>query len=209
MLLALWALAPAGPARADAPARLVAEIRRAYSGVQDLEARFIQTSRMVSSGLEQEARGRVVLGRGGKMRWTYEGDDPQEIVSDGRTLWIYQVRDRTVIRQDLASLSPTARVALDLLGGLEGVEDRFALGSCGDRCLVLAPRDPETDIKRVEIELAPDRPQVRSVTTEDLLGNRTRVVFEDVRTNVGVPDEVFAFRVPEGVQVVGGGDALR
>ncbi len=209
MLLALGFLAPAGPARADTAARLLAELRGAYAGVEDLEARFVQTSRMAGSGLEQEARGRVVLRRGGKMRWTYEGDDPQEIVSDGTTLWIYQVRDRTVIRQDLASLSPTARVALDLLGGLEGVEDRFALGSCGDRCLVLTPRDPDTDIMRVEIELAPDRPRVRSVTTEDLLGNRTRVTFEDVRTDVGVPDDAFAFRVPEGVQVVGGGDALR
>ncbi len=194
-------LAPAASG-AD-PRELLQELRRAYAPVQALEARFVQVSRFPATGVEQEARGRVLLARGGKMRWVYEGEDPQEIVSDGKTLWIYQVRDRTVLRQDLASLPPAARVALDLLDGLEGVEQNFELAGCGERCLTLVPRGGGPEVSRVEVRLAPGGPRVVSVTTVDALGNRTWIRFEDVRTDPELPEGAFAFRVPEGVQVLG------
>ncbi len=194
----------AAPAASGAgPRELLEELRRAYASVRALEARFVQVSRFQATGVEQEARGRVFLARGGRMRWIYEGDDPQEIVSDGTTLWIHQIRDRTVLRQDLASLPPAARVALDLLDGLEGVEQNFELKSCGERCLALIPRRGGGEVSRVEVRLARDGPRIVSVTTVDAMGNRTRIRFEEMRTDPELREDTFVFRVPEGVQVLG------
>ena len=136
------------------------------------------------------------------MRWTYEGSDPQVLVSDGTTLWIHQVRDKTVLRQKLADIPASNRLALDLLSGLSDVESAFSVASCGELCLELTPREPRADLARVLVELEPDQKGARKVTTEDSLGNRTRLEFRDTQRNAGVPKDAFVFEVPEGAQVV-------
>jgi outer membrane lipoprotein carrier protein len=200
---ALWACAAGAAASLAADAQaLLAELRSAYDTTTDLTARFVQTSHLAAAGMDQESHGTVVFQKGGKMRWAYEGDDPQVIVSDGKTLWIYQVRDKTVLRQKLTDVPASNRLALDLLSGFSGVEKAFSVGSCGPLCLELTPREPRADLTRVRVELEPDRTGVRQVTTEDSLGNWTRLEFRDIRRNAGVPKDAFVFEPPEGTQVV-------
>ena len=114
-----------GLCRASGGQALLADLRSAYETTADLSARFVQTSHLVAAGLDREAAGEVIFRKGGKMRWTYEGDDPQVIVSDGDILWIHQVRDRTVLKQKLSEIPESNRMALDLLTGFEGVEASF------------------------------------------------------------------------------------
>ncbi len=186
---------------AENPEGLLAGAREALAPVVDLRARFEQTSLLVASGLETHAGGTVELARGGRMHWNYEGDDPQQIVSDGTTLWFYQVRDRTVLRRELAGLPPASRLALDLLGGFAGIEEQFALGACGERCLELTPREPQPDLARLRVQLGADR-LVQSIATEDALGNRTRVAFSALELAPGLGVERFQFTPPEGVEVL-------
>ena len=185
----------------ESPQALLAEARGALQPVTDLRARFKQTSHLAASGLDTKAEGMVELARGGRMRWTYEGEDPQQIVSDGTTLWFYQVRDRTVLRRELAGLPPASRLALDVLGGFAGIEEQFALGTCGDRCLELSPREPQPDLARLQVQLSDDR-MVEGIATEDALGNRTQVVFSAVQLDPGLVPERFFFTPPEGVEVL-------
>ena len=190
---------PAGAA--ENPEGLLAEARAALESVAELRARFEQTSLLVASGLDTRAEGTVELARGGRMRWTYEGDDPQQIVSDGTTLWFYQVRDRTVLRRELAGLPPASRLALDLLGGFAGIEEQFVLGACGERCLALTPREPQPDLARLQVQLGADR-LVESLATEDALGNHTRIAFSALELAPGLGPERFRFTPPEGVEVL-------
>jgi len=199
-LLGLGLAAPG--AWAAEPGALLDGLRKSYESTADLTARFVQTAHLVAAGMDREAEGRVAFKKQGKMRWSYQGDDPQELVSDGETLWIHQVRDRTVLKQNLAALPESSRVALDLLSGFQGVERSFAVGSCGELCLSLTPREARPDLSRVLVEVVAAGGEVRAVTTEDPLGNRTRVEFQEMRRNTGLGDDLFAFRVPEGVQVL-------
>jgi len=210
VLTALAAVAVAATAAsADEARSLVEELRAAVAATRTLEARFVQTARMVTTGFDQVAGGRVWFAKGGRMRWEYEGDDPQVIVSDGRTLWIYQVRDRTVIRQPLTDLNPAARLALDLLNGLGRLDEEFQVASCGARCLELRPKAPQPGLDRVQIRLLPDRALPAAVTTFDPVGNRTTVELSGLRVNEDIPADRFTFQVPDGVQVVGGGETAR
>jgi outer membrane lipoprotein carrier protein len=208
LLLAALALLASAPSRAASPKALLEELRRTYESTQDLSGSFVQTSHLAAAALDRTVSGKVLFKKGGKMRWTYEGDDPQEIVSDGKTLWIYQVRDRTVVRRDLAGLPPSSRLALDLLSGFAGVTEAFDVKTCGDACLELRPRETRPELTRVVLQLEPKAREVRSVTTEDSLGNRTRVDLKDLKWNTGVKDDVFGFKAPKGVEVLdapGGG----
>ncbi|MBI5015389.1 MAG: outer membrane lipoprotein chaperone LolA [Deltaproteobacteria bacterium] len=206
--IALLALLVSTSCLAASAKSLLEELRRTYDSTRDLSGRFVQTSHLAAAGMDRVVTGKVVFKKGGKMRWTYEGDDPQEIVSDGKTLWIYQVRDRNAVRKDLAGLPASSRLALDLLSGFEGVADAFDVKACGDACLELRPRESRAELTRVMLQLEPKAREVRSVTTEDSLGNRTRVDLKDLRWNTGVKDDVFNFKPPRGVEVLeapGGG----
>ena len=46
--------------------------------------------------------------------------------------------------------------------------------------------------------------RIRSILLEDVQGNRTHFRFEGVRENTGLPDKLFRFDVPAGVEVVRG-----
>ena len=181
---------------------MLAEARSRLAEVTDLRARFRQTSHLVASGLDTVAAGTVELASNGRMRWLYEGDDPQQIISDGETLWFYQIRDSTVLRRELASLPPASRLALDMLGGFVGVEEHFTLTSCDPGCLELVPQQSQPDLSRLQVVLGEGQQLVRSVTTEDALGNRTRVEFSEVEIDPRLPAEHFLFEPPAGVQVL-------
>src|SRR5207237_3366530 len=79
----------AGVARAQSLDEVVRGLEAAYSKMTDLRAEFSQTSFNKSLGQTIPAQGVVSLKRGGKLRWEYSEPTKQEIVSDGKTLWVY------------------------------------------------------------------------------------------------------------------------
>ena len=197
-VIAIFFLTPS--AWALTPDEVVERVSQAYAGVEDLSARFTQTSTMATVGMERVAGGRVAFKRGSMMKWDYEGDDPQQIISDGKVLWFYQKRDRTAIRREVDSLSPAARVVMDILSGLESARSHFNLSSCGDLCLMLEPIVPEPDVERIEVTVD-EGGRIASVVTINGLGNTTRVEFSDARVNSGLGEGDFLFTLPEGVDL--------
>ena len=43
-----------------------------------------------------------------------------------------------------------------------------------------------------------------AVAVRDAQGNESRFAFEGIKENVGLPDRLFRFQIPEGVEVVAG-----
>src|SRR5690242_13268801 len=64
-------------------------IEGAYGKMTDLKAEFTQTAFNKSLNQTIPAAGKVFLKKGGKLRWEYTEPTPQQIVSDGKTIWIY------------------------------------------------------------------------------------------------------------------------
>src|SRR5262245_6107074 len=84
---------PAAAADAKCRERAIAAIQRRYESVRDLRASFQQTTRGASVGgrpaAETRSRGQLVVAKPSRMRWSYESPEPSLVVSDGKTLWIY------------------------------------------------------------------------------------------------------------------------
>ncbi len=185
----------------DGGARLAGELRQSMEGVTDLSANFVQTTFMESVELERVTGGKVAFKRGGRMRWSYEGNDPQLLVSDGEIFWVHQIRDRIAIRQDIGDLTPSARVALDLLGGFSGAERHFSLTACGRHCLELVPLVEDPNLKKVRVELGSTPLLPVKVVTEDPVGNITTIELSHIEVNTGLGDDIFEFALPEGVDL--------
>src|SRR5438034_1493817 len=68
---------------------VVRDLETAYGRMTDLRAEFTQTAFNKSLNQTIPAQGTVYFKKGGKLRWEYTEPTPQEIVSDGKQLWVY------------------------------------------------------------------------------------------------------------------------
>ncbi|WP_291317214.1 outer membrane lipoprotein carrier protein LolA [Desulfuromonas sp.] len=244
LILIVSALALPGRSGAAAEPRLEAVVSAlespfregaaAQSAIADFEADFFQKAYLVSLDRLQEGRGRVAVkfdrtGTDGLprtlFRWEYEQPAVQQIVSDGRTMWVYLPENRQVLRSEIDLAAPTRPddplIFLTGLGNLErdfhiawAVPDRDAAGNF---VLELKPRASSTFIQSLMFVV--DRGAVASpknadfpilsATLFDPGGNRTTIEFARGRTNQGLPDSRFRFEVPEGVEIFNPADLMQ
>jgi outer membrane lipoprotein carrier protein len=209
--LAAAALACAllGSLGADAPTEsgdaLLARVQKRYEGVRDVRARFEQTSFVAALGREDRSRGSVAIARPGRMRWEYGEPEQTVLVVDAEAVRLYSAADKKLQIAPLGAgaLSPTA---LGFLLGERALGDAFRAEriEAPDRSelgLRLLPR-ADAGFEALEMWLDPERLVLRESVLQDLFGNRTRVRFDDVQENRGLPDSSFELEVPEGVEVI-------
>jgi outer membrane lipoprotein carrier protein len=213
LCLLVLALGSSSAARADGEepgdcARAVAgRVQARYEGVRDLEAHFTQRSRSVAfgaAGQEMRARGVALFAKPGRMRWTYEEPEPSVVVSDGKTLWIYDpvAKEAQEFPVGEGFLSGTA---VQFLLGEGNILEAFEVAAegCGTAAvrLLLRPR-VETSYESLELVVDPATGDVRATAVVDLFGNRTDVSFESVRTNPRLDAAQFRFEPGPGVRVL-------
>jgi outer membrane lipoprotein carrier protein len=186
----------------------IAAIQRRYEAVRDLRANFVQTTRGASvSGrapAESRSRGKLVVAKPSRMRWSYEAPEPSLVVSDGKTLWIYDPAFKEAQRMPVGG-GFLSGAALEFLLGRGEMERDFdvRLLSCAPDAveLELHPREP-TSYEKLTLLADPRRGDVSRTRIDDLLGNVTIVEFSDLKVNVDPPADTFRFDPPEGTKVI-------
>ena len=122
------------------------------------------------------ARGKVEFAKPGRMRFEYESPEPSLVVSDGKTLWIYDPTAKEVQVLAVSEGFLSAAAIQFLLG--EGKLERVLRGDRAE----LRPERAELELRpRAEADLRAHRPRrssaetgwIRETTVHDLLGNRT------------------------------------
>ena len=68
--------------------------------------------------------------------------------------------------------------------------------------LRLMPTTHHEEFEDVEIEVSPDSGELLRVILIDAMQNRTEFSFENLRRNIDLPESLFRFTVPSGVDVV-------
>src|SRR3970040_2891804 len=120
-------LAPAPPVAAAAQTLddVVRSLETVYARVLDLRADFSQQAFNKSLDQTIPARGTVYLKRGGKLRWEYTEPTPQQIVSDGKKLWVYT----PALNQGNGGDAPAALAgpAGSFLAGLGRLREQFSV----------------------------------------------------------------------------------
>jgi len=211
LLTLLAVLPPAVPASlaadpdADLARGLVRRVEERHSRSADLVARFTQSYRSGMLGREIVERGVVSIRRPGRMRWEYKDPEAKLFISDGRTFYFYVPADRQVI---VSEQDPERSLAGRLLSGRGGILEEFDASleeplEEGTFRVKLVPRHEKPDVDRAFLDIEPSG-RIRSILLEDVQGNRTAFRFENVRENTGVPDKLFHFDVPAGVEVIRG-----
>jgi outer membrane lipoprotein-sorting protein len=96
----------------------------------------------------------------------------------------------------------------ELLAGRGRISDGFTAAfsdepaTDGGIVLRLSPRKPREEFELVELEVEPRGGRILRVVLIDTAANRTEFLFDEVRENVGLPESLFRFAIPSGVEVV-------
>jgi len=200
--------APGSDAQEACRQHAVAAVQHRYESIRDLRARFVQTTRPASVGdraaEKTTSRGSVVVAKPSRMRWSYESPEPSLVVSDGKTLWIYDPAFAEAQRMP-ADGAFFSGAALQFLLGRGDMEREFTirLVSCEDKAveLELTPREP-TSYEKLFLVANPGTGDVFRTRIDDLLGNSTVVEFSDLQVNLDPPADLFRFEPPANVRII-------
>jgi outer membrane lipoprotein carrier protein len=199
----------AGSARAQELDQVVAGVEATYGKITDLRADFAQIATNKSLGQDIKAEGTVYLKKGGKMRWDYKSPSPQQIVSDGTSLWVYTPELNQVNKGNAPKA--LAGPAGSFLAGLGKVREEFSVrflnpaskvDSSGRFVLDMTPKAPTPLLTRLVIAIDPRDYIVRQAVLYDQLQNTVTMNFTKVAANAALPDSLFTFTPPAGAAVV-------
>ena len=189
--------------------KAAAQIQTRYEGIRDIHANFVQTSESATFEgqplMTPEAKkGTVVFAKPGKMRWTYLSPEQSVVVSDGHTLWIYDVDARSVTRFEVTSGFLSGAALQFLLGDGQILEsfDVRATGCDGD--IVTLDLTPKAEATYERLGLVANRKtgDVIGTSVLDAFGNRTDIRFDGIEVNRDPDSSIFEFKAPEGVEVI-------
>ena len=202
-------LAFAAPAFAQPLDDVVRDVETSYGKVTDLRAEFNQSSFNKSLNQTIPAKGTVYLKKGGKLRWEYTEPTAQEIVSDGKKLWVYTPTLNQVNVGDApAALAGPAGSFLAGLGRLRAEFNVRFLNPAqpkdaeGNWVLDLTPKRPLPTLSRLILSLDPKTWEARKAIVHDQFDNTVTMKFTKMVVNSGLPDKTFMFVAPKGVAIV-------
>ncbi len=207
--LALALLFLPAPALAQNLDEVVAGVEATYGRITDLRAEFTQVAHNRSLGQDIKAEGVVYLKKGGKMRWDYKTPSPQQIVSDGVSLWVYTPELNQVNKG--SAPKALAGPAGSFLAGLGKLHDQFSVrflnpaakvDGAGRPVLDLTPKSPGPLLTRLVLSVDPKDFVVRQAVLYDQFQNTVSMYFSKVALDTGLSDALFAFTPPPGTAVV-------
>ena len=208
-LLATVAVATAQTPAAQSLDDVIRGLEGAYGRINDLKAEFNQNAFNKSLNQTIPATGSVYLKKGGKLRWEYTQPTPQEIVSDGKTLWVYT----PALNQVNVAPAPEALAgpAGSFLVGLGKLREHFGVrfmnpaqprDGDGNVVLDLAPKQPLPTLARLILSVDPRSWEVRKAVVYDQFENTVTMRFTKMALNSNLPDSLFTFTAPKGVATV-------
>jgi len=188
---------------------VVRGLEGAYGKMNDLKAEFSQTAFNKSLNQSIPAQGTVYLKKGGKLRWEYSDPTPQEIVSDGKTLWVYT----PTLSQVNVGPAPEALSgpAGSFLSGLGKLREHFNVrflnpaepkDKDGNVALDLTPKQPLPTMTRLILTVDPKTWEARRAVIYDQFENTVTMQFSKITVNTGLADKLFTFVAPKGVATV-------
>ena len=202
-LLTVYCLLPTAVYANDLNA-IISKLQKTYEGIQDVQANFTQLTTSASIKTTQKAEGVVYFKKPGMMKWEYKSPNKDIIVSDGITIWIYQQDIGQVMVGNV--LDNGTSISNNFLAGIGNLKKDFDIELAEQDniayLLKLNPKMSQPNVQKLYIAVDKKTFLVIKTLVYDMMGNETKVVFENMKTNQSLSGSIFKFKIPEGVKVV-------
>jgi len=180
----------------------VSSLKDFYSNTNAMRAKFFQEVQDHQGAVIQEVEGTMQLQRPNMFRWDYQMPYEQQIVSDGKEVFLYDTDLEQVTVRTLSKTLGTSPAAL--LAGGASVEKSFALSNLdrkdGLDWVEALPQGEDSGFDRILLGFAGG--DLRKMELFDSFKNVTLIEFSSVERNPKLNVSDFMFKTPEGVDVI-------
>ncbi len=209
ILLALLTPPATEPSKPDIQV-LVDQLQAHYDALDGFEADFTQRYERKILRRTVEESGRVIVKKPGRMRWEYQTPEEKLFVTDGSRSYFYLPLENQVMisHHPRGAMGMGEGSPFELLTGRSRMTDSFVFFSSdvpptrGGEMLHLIPTKRHDEFEDLEIEVDPETGELLRVVLIDAQRNRTEFIFENIRKALDLPDSLFQFTIPSGVEVV-------
>lgn len=185
-------------------------VQKRYSELSSFKASFEQSSSLAALETEEQSSGDVFFSKPGKMRWNYAKPEEQVFVLNDQTLWLYQKESNQVMIDNLSHVLISDLPVAFLLGIGDLTRDFSVEKSCESPSGVVLELnqkrankdgDNEEKLKGFKLLIEPRTFEPKGAYVEDVGGNVTAIVFNDLKLGAKIDSATFNPNFPKGVDV--------
>jgi outer membrane lipoprotein carrier protein len=188
--------------------QLISKMQETYDKTLDLKAKFVQELTIQSIRKTEREEGVVYFKNPQRMRWEYTIPKSKKLVINPRKAWLYVPEDRVVYVQDAESIYKS-KLVIRFLSGIGRLQEDFLIRYAepeirdkeGNILLVLIPKQTGLGIERLNMTVDQESFQILQCRFSDAFGNITRIRFRNIKTNNQLPESLFHFKPPRGVEI--------
>ena len=181
----------------------VSSLKKFYDETHAVKADFHQIVTDKQGQKIQEVYGEMQLKRPNKFRWDYHKPFEQQIISDGKQVWLYDTELAQVSVRELSKALGSSPAAL--LAGDDSLDKNFRLVNAyrkdGLDWVSTNPKDSDTGFNKISLAFKND--VIQEMDMIDSFGHQTKILFSNVVHNPVIEPKTFLFQPPKGVDVVG------
>jgi outer membrane lipoprotein carrier protein len=194
-------LAPLQAADADLT-RVLKGVEDHYNHAQTLQVTFTESYTL--QGRKRTERGELFLHKPGRMRWQYTAPAGKLYVSDGKFIYSYSPEQNRAEKMKFKESDDMKAPLAFLLGRLNFEDDFREFRTQPDRDQVFITAIPKSDkmpYTEVTFLVSPDF-VIHWLRVKGQDGSTLEFVFENEKKNPALPDGMFQFTPPPGVEYV-------
>ncbi len=179
------------------------KLEKFLDNTKSLSARFQQKLVDQYGFLLQQSAGSLSMQRPGKFRWDYILPYPQNIISNGKKIWIYDSELEQANVRPYSQLLASSPV--NLLDKNQKLDIEFIVkpmpSNKDQDWIKLIPKNIESDFKEMQVGLKNGK--IKTMRFIDNFDQQTEIEFEQLLINPKFEASYFEFVAPEGTDIVG------
>ncbi len=189
------------PAAAQSVEEAVLAVENHYRELIDLTAKVVQKNHLKSLDKTQTFEAVLWIKKPGRLRLDYTNG--QVILVDGKAALFYSLKSEQVVKKTFSDIEQM-NIPVAFLLGAAHIRDDFEVRQpdpTAPRRLELVPKKTGAAMKKLILG-SDDAGRIASLDILDKTGNRTEIIFSDMREGAGIDDKRFVFKAPKGTEVI-------
>ena len=179
------------------------DIEKKYSD-KSFEARFTQISTLAALDITEKAIGKAFFSHPGKMRWEYIKPGRHEIITNGKSLWIFRPEENQVMIGDASKFFKSGTGGA-FLSDISLVRKNYTISVkevTSDYVEIdLLSKQKESDISLISIRISKKNSEIIRVLTQNAYNDTTLFKFSDIQFKE-IDPEVFEFIPSEKLNII-------
>jgi len=191
------------------PQELASKLQESYDKTRDMKADFVQVSEVKAMNMKKEGSGTLLIKKPGMLRYTYVKPEKQDLIVRGEELVMYMPASNQVIKKSM-SRAVMDKTPSTFLAGLGRITDSFDVrfpnggekNRKGNALLELVPKGDKMGVDNILLELDPKDYTILGFSFTETSGNTNSIRLSNIKTNTGIKESAFAFKIPKGANLV-------